>query len=217
MFVQMCIKGLSGITRDQAWTIATKQGLACAWWRTAQKISPGEISERLTPEELDLHVNSFDEQHPTRKGLVRDESPFISLTAGSVERHAFLSQNEVHPAHEVAMDFATNFGQLRGECFLFYCWVLVGLRPNLGVRHLAEEVRELHTFTAYSRFQPEGEIAAKIEVPACQIEKFEHYDYSEDDRGKVRIRPLGTHANPNYIAPNKVTNLREALDGRPSY
>jgi hypothetical protein len=211
MFVQMCIKGLCGITRDQAWAIATRRGLACAWWRSAQKISAAEISERLTPEELDLHVNSFDEQHPARGGMVREESPFISLTAGSVERRAFLAQNEVHPAHEVAMNFATNFGQLRGECFLFYCWVLVGLRPNLAVRHLAEEVRELNTFTAYSRFQPEGEIVAKIEVPACQIEKFEHYEYSEDAKGRVRIRQLGSHSNPNYIAPHEVTNLRERL------
>ena len=159
----MCIKGINAITLDDARAILSKRGLACAWWRTAGQITSAEIDERLTEEELDLHVNSFDEKHPARGGPVKDETPFVSLTAGLVERNVFLACNEIHPAHEIAMDFATSFGQLRGECFMFYCWVLVGLRPSMPVRYLAEEVRELHSYTKYSRFQPEGEIVAKIE------------------------------------------------------
>jgi hypothetical protein len=211
MFVQMCIKGINGIALADAQAILTRRGLACAWWRTARRITLAEIDERLTYEELDLHVNSFDEKHPTRGGAVKDESPFISLSAGSVERQAFLEQNVVHPAHEIAMDFATNFGRLQGECFLFYCWVFVGLRPSMPVRYLAEEVRELNTHTKYSRFQPEGEIAAKIDVPARQIEKFEHYEYREDRRGRLAITRLGIYDNPNHVWPHEVTNYRDRL------
>lgn len=211
MFVQMCIKGISGITLDDARAMLSKRGLACAWWRTTGQITSAEIDERLTEEELDLHVNSFDETHPTRGGMVKDVTPFISLTAGSVERNAFLACNEIHPAHEVAMDFATSFGQLRGECFMFYCWVFVGLRPSMPVRYLAEEVRDLHSYTKYSRFQPEGEIAAKVDVPARQIEKFEHYEYREDRRGQLRLARLGIYDNPNYIGPHNVTNYRGRL------
>jgi hypothetical protein len=142
---------------------------------------------------------------------VKNETPFVSLTAGSVQRDVFLARNLVHPAHEVAMDFATGFGQRQGECFIFFCWVLVGLRPSVPVRSLAEEVRELNTYTKYSRFQPEGEIVAKIDVPAYQIEKFEHYEYVKDRRGRLQIRRLGIYDNPNYVSPHDVTNYRDRL------
>jgi hypothetical protein len=211
MFVQMCIKGMNDITLADAQDIVRKRGLACAWWRIARQISSAEIDERLTAEELDLHLNAFDEKHPTRGDLVKNETPFVSLTAGSVQRDVFLARNLVHPAHEVAMDFATGFGQRQGECFIFFCWVLVGLRPSVPVRSLAEEVRELNTYTKYSRFQPEGEIVAKIDVPAYQIEKFEHYEYVKDRRGRLQIRRLGIYDNPNYVSPHDVTNYRDRL------
>lgn len=211
MFVQMCMKGMNDITLDDAMEIMRKRGLACAWWRRTREISSAEIDERLTAEELDLHLNSFDEKHPTRGGLVRDESPFVSLTAGSVQRDAFLARNVVYPAHEVALDFATGFGRQEGDCYIFYCWVMVGLRPSVPVRSLAEEVRELSTYTRYSRFQPEGEIAAKIDVPPCQIEKFEHYEYRRDRHGRLQIRRLGVYDNPRYVGPHDVTNYRDRL------
>ena len=210
MFVQMCMKGMSGITLADAQAIMVKRGLACAWWRAARHITSAEIDDRLTAEELDLHVNAFADQHPTRSGRVRDETPFISLTAGSVERDAFLATNDVHTAHEVALNFGTDLGH-QGECFLFYCWVFVGLRPSVPVRHLAEEVRELHSYTKYSRFQPEGEIAAKVGVPASQIEKLEHYEYRADRSQKLRIRRLGVYDNPRYVGPHDVTNYRDRL------
>lgn len=212
MFIQKCIKGLHSITLAEAQAILTRNGLTCAWWRNARRISSPEINERLTAEELDLHVHSFDEPHPTQRGReVAEVSPFISLTAGQVEREAWEARNEIYPAHEVAMKFATNFGELRGECFLFYCWVLVGMRPTVPVRHLAEEVRELKTYTKFSPFHREGEILAKIEVPARQIEKFEHYEYREDRHGRLRLVCLGTYLNPSYVDHNQVTNYRDWL------
>jgi hypothetical protein len=210
MFVQMCIKGMHSITLAEAQAILTRQGLTCAWWRGARRISSGQIDERLTAEELDLHVNSYEDQHPARSGFVWQESAFISLTAGSVERDVFLARNNVFPAHQVAMDFGTGFGA-RGECFLFYCWVFVGMRPSVQVRHLAEEVRELNTYTKFSPFHHEGEIAAKVEVPARQIEKFEHYRYGKNRRGRARIVRLGIYDNPGYVRPHSVTNYRDWL------
>jgi hypothetical protein len=211
MFVQMCIKGINSITLADAQAILTRRGITCSWWRNARHISSAEIDERLTELELNLHVNSFDEKHPTRAGLVREESPFISLTAGSVERDRWLARNDTFPAHQVAMKFASDFGELRGDCFLFYCWVFVGMRPSVRVRNLAEEVRELNTYTKYSRFHWEGEIAAKVEVPARQIEKFEHYEYRGDLSGPFPWTRIGVYDNPDYIKPHEVTNYRDWL------
>ena len=129
------------------------------WRRNSTNITSGD-QQAAHAEELELHIHSFEEKHPTLDGRVRDQSPFISLTAGSVERDAFYSRNEINPAHIIALDFATGFGE-PGECYLFYCWVLVALRPSVPVRHLAEEVRELSTYTRYSPYQPEREIAAE--------------------------------------------------------
>ncbi len=210
MFVQMCVKGINGIS-DSGAEMILQRGLASAWWRNSTNITSAEINKRLTREELELHIHSFEEKHPTLDGRVRDQSPFISLTAGSVERDAFYSRNEINPAHIIALDFATGFGE-PGECYLFYCWVLVALRPSVPVRHLAEEVRELSTYTRYSPYQPEGEIAAKIEVPASQIEKFEKYKYGPgDDDGRMRIKLLATKVNKDYISPHEVTNYRDWL------
>jgi len=209
VFVQMCVKGMNNISVADAQAILAKRGLACSWWRNAQHISSSEIDNRLTAEELDLHVNSFDEKHPTRGGLVRDETPFISLAAGSVERNTFWEINEINPAHQVALNFATSFGGWHGDCFLFYCWVFVAMRPSVPVRHLAEEVRELNTYRKYSQFQPEGEIAAKIEVPAHQIEKLEHYRYEPDGAGHSKITLVATYQNPGYVQPHAVTNYRD--------
>ena len=207
MYVQMCIKGVNGIEVADAQAILTSRGLACNWWREAHHISSADIADRLTSEELDLHVNSYEDKHPLRGGLVKQETPFISLTSGAVTRHSFLKTNLVHPAHLTALNFASDFG-LEGHGFLFYCWVVVGLRPSVQVRHLAEEVRELNTYRRYSAFQPEGEIAAKIEVPASQISRYEHYEFRRR-RGKLRWSCVGHDENPNYIDPQSLTNFRD--------
>ncbi len=55
------------------------------------------------------------------------------------------------------------------DCFLFHCWVIVGLRSAVGVRALAKEVRDLKNYSQYSYYQGEGEIAPKIDVPPSLI------------------------------------------------
>lgn len=215
MYVQTCIKGVQGgergINDTEAKEILAGSGLQCNWWRRVNSISPATINERLTAAELDLHVNAYDEQHPNRALRVHEETPFISLAAGVVERSTFLKTNFVHPAHRTALLFASDFGQLRGDCYLFYCWVVVGLMPAVPVRHLAEEVRELNTYRRYSAFQLEGEVTAKVEVPSCQIHRFERYTVEDGINGGIDITYQEQVINPHYVDPATVVNIRKAF------
>jgi hypothetical protein len=211
MFVQTCIKGVHGINLSVANEILDGEGLVCNWWRNKGTISAKDIDKRLTSSELDLHVNSYDEQHPDYPEKVNKVTPFISLTAGAVERSVFYKTNFVHPAHRTALLFASDFGKLRGECFLFYCWVVVGLRPSAEIRQLAEEVRELNTYRRYSAFQAEGEIAAKIDVPSRQIHRFERYQITDTANGYPDLRYVDSKINPRYVDPYSIVNIREAF------
>jgi len=211
MYVQMCIKGVSGINVSMANEMLAGEGLVCNWWRKEGSIGPKDIDKRLTSADLDLHVNSYEEQHPDLPGKVKEETPFISLTAGAVERSVFFKTNFVHPAHRTALLFASDFGRLRGECFLFYCWVVVGLKPAVEIRHLAEEIRELNTYRRYSAFQTEGEIAAKIEVPSRQIHRFERYRITDNANGLTDLDYIDSTLNPDYVDPYSIVNIREAF------
>jgi hypothetical protein len=211
VFVQTCIKGVNGISSTEAKKILEGGGIQCNWWRRVHGISPDEINERLTSANLDLHVNSYGASHPVLPGQVKEETPFISLTAGSVERSVFLKTNFVHPAHRTALWFASDFGRLRGECFLFYCWVVVALTPAVEIRHLAEEVRELNTYRRYSAFQTEGEIVAKIDVSARQIHRYEQYRISGGPGNTASFSLVDTIINSLYVDPYSIVNIREAF------
>jgi hypothetical protein len=216
MFVQECIKGINGIGPDQAEYILRLEGLTCNWWRARSKpgvkpIAAHDIGKRLTRDNLFLHVNAYDDQHPNLPGMVREETPFVSLTAGTVSQRVFSMTNTTWSALETAMSFATNHGTYEGdECYLFYCWVIVGLRPAVGVRSLAEEVRELKTYRNFSLFQTEGEIIAKMDFPARQIKKFERYEVLGTFENQQH-RLIEDMPNPDYIDPSMVVNLREVL------
>lgn len=211
VYVQMCIKGVNGITTAEADDIISGGGLRCNWWRRQKTITPNEYTGRVAPAELNLHVNSYDEQHPRRAGKVRDETPFISMTAGAVERSTFYKTNFFHPAHRTALLFASNFGEPGDRCFLFYCWVIVGLNPAVEVIQLSEEVRELNTYRRYSAFQTEGEIIAKVEVTAPQIEKYERYRIWRPGRRAVKFSCEDEKRNSRYVDPYSIVNIREAF------
>lgn len=100
------------------------------------------------------------------------------------------------------MSFASDFGRYQGECYLFYCWVVVGLTPAVEVKHLAEEVRELNTYRRFSAFQTEGEIVAKIEVPARQIHRFERYEV----RGNGNLRSDISFADAFKNPPSEIVS-----------
>lgn len=201
MFIQWCIKGVwggpGGIDKGQADAIVLGgEGLRCNWWRHAGQPTPEDLQWRLRPSELDRHIHDYD-------SAGRD-TPFISLTAGSVERDRLLRFNRLRSAQDIALRFATRWGREPG--YLFHCWVLVGLKPAVEIQAVAEEVRELHTYSDWSDFQLEGELTAKLLVPANQIQRWELWDPAIDP-----LRRQDHRDNPGFQFPGRLSNIRGRL------
>ena len=210
MFVQWCIKGVrgrlpgesdgAGIDDAEADAMVFGGGgIICNWWRNAGTISPPAMRARLTAANLDRHVHDYETFGP--------QTPFISLTAGCVERDIALRLNRVHEAQDVALRFGTDWGERHG--YLFYCWVVVGLKPAVSVEGVAEEIRELNSYLSWSDYQLEGEVTAKINVPANQIHAWERWDADGD--GSVNKTSTWRKLNPRFDSPALVSNIREFL------
>ena len=210
MFVQWCIKGIRGQMAgdpaghgidDQAarGMIDSGEGIRCNWWRREEYISNSEIRSKLTDENLDRHIHDYEQ--------FKDETPFISLTAGCVQRIAALRWNRIHEAQDVALRFATELGSRTG--YLFYCWVIVGLKPAVAVESVAEEVRELNTYVSYSDYQLEGEVTAKISIPSNQIQRCERWEAIPP--GGWRSMRTWSHSNAKFDPPTVVSNIRDLL------
>jgi hypothetical protein len=173
-----------------------------------------EIPLRLTDRNLHWHQNRYHDKDPLEGNEVFNRhTPFISVTAGSVERDAVHSRNVLHPPWQVALDFATDGWSRDG--FLFYCYVFILGRKSVAHQMFAEELRELNIYSGYSLFQPEGEITAKIIIPPAQIEKFEFYDIaaviSELAVGRLPV-PARTERNVSlFRAPDEISNVRGYL------
>jgi len=201
VFVQWCVKGVWGGPGGIDDTVADDitqhgQGIRCNWWRNGGQPAPEDVETRLRPHELHQHIHQYATAGPG--------TPFISLTAGSVERDRVARFNRLLTAEEVALRFATDWGTHPG--YLFHCWVLVGLMPAVEIQAVAEEVRELHTYTDWSDFQLEGEITTKLLVPSHQIERWEYWDLSLD-----ATAPQRQAANPRFQPPERLSNIRGAL------
>lgn len=210
MFVQWCIKGVRGRLPDEAADagiddaeadamVAGGRGILCNWWRHQGRISPAERRQKLTAANLDRHVHDYATYGP--------QTPFISLTAGCVERDVGYRLNRIHEAQDVALRFGTDWGARPG--YLFYCWVIVGLKPAVGVEAVAEEIRALNTYVSWSDYQLEGEVTAKIAVPANQIHAWERWDV--DPAGRVQPSASRRELNPRFDAPALITNVRDFL------
>jgi len=171
---QRVLKGISaqttnnpGLTDDEARRIVSGGGLTSNWWRNApnRTISPSEVPSKLTAAALQDHLVDYDR--------VRDETPFISTTAGTVEREAAQERNVFFPPAYTALRFAThNFSQ---DGYLLYAYLFLLGRKSIELEEFAEEVRDVNTYTAFYAWHPEGEIVAKVHIPARRIEKIEHY------------------------------------------
>jgi hypothetical protein len=207
VMVQWCVKGLHLPDDDTARGIIDgPNGIVCNWWRDVGTISPAGRRQRLTEGNLDRHVNHFTATDPTTGRPFNDQSPFISLSAGVVERDAVAKTNYVHRARKTALWFATEFGA-DTTAYLYVCWVLVGPRSAVEVEAVAEEVRDLNTYRRYSEFQTEGEIAVKVIVPDNQIQQCERWDL--DPRGEFVLS--WTALNPRFTPPELLTNIRELI------
>jgi hypothetical protein len=209
MFIQWCIKGVNGLTDDQARGVIDENwGLPCRWWQNQPLISPPEIRAKLTRRNLDMHVNQYQAPDPSTGRPFCEGTPFISLSAGCVERRKFLRTNTAHRARMIALDFATKGGSVEG--YLYTCYVLVALNPAVGVEGLAEEVRELNTYRRYSPWQVEGELTAKVIIPTNQILRCEKWSFT---RMRFRRAPQchWVHDNPAFDHPRDITNIRELI------
>jgi hypothetical protein len=202
VIVQWCIKGLALESDHAAHRILeSRQGLVCNWWRGVGVISPSAIRDQLTPQKLNLHVNHFE------LGGFNERTPFISLSAGTIERDAAAQTNLVRRARRTALWFGSDFGRV-SVAYLYTCWLVLAPRRAVEIEGVAEEVRDLHTYRRYSAFQTEGEITAKVVIPDNQIRSCEKW---ECDWAARRLQRVWTTTNPRFDVPERLTNVRELI------
>lgn len=208
MFFQKALKGIASWSRAQA-DRTFVNGIVCNWWNVEDPLPNHKIVKKLTEDNLDWHLNHYDDIHPTENRRFGEITPYISLTAGVVERDSFLQRNIVFDPFITALRFATREFQTSG-C-VFYAHVYTLGRQSIELAEFAEEVRELNIYKNYMPFHQEGEITAKIVVRAPQIEKWEEYDGPTAERDLLagrRPTPIDSQSNPNYAQPELYCNIR---------
>jgi hypothetical protein len=205
MYVQWFVKGISSkndagdpiLSKSEAFDLVdTGRGIISNWWRTRPHglISPPDVQRVLTAHDLDRHVHDYDAYGP--------ETPFISVASGCVERDLEAAQNNIYSAVDVALEFATARFTRPGA--LFIGWLPVALNPAVEIASVAEAIRDLNVYHRWSPYQLEGEITAKVNIPANQISLVEWWDPS------VRTdEPDEIHQNPGYVTPMPLLNHRE--------
>jgi hypothetical protein len=206
MFVQWCLKGLPrreaaggdpAFDDAAAQDVLNRRGLSSNWLRRNLGLAQDDAARKrrdvLTARAVYDHVNNYGTAGPT--------TPYISLSAGCVERDKYLATNVSHPALATALDFATDWGRTEG--YVFWCWVPLSLNPAPTVECVAEEVRELNTYMRYSAYQTEGEVSAKIHVPANQIQACVKYD--------AGLSVVASWTNASFDAPEALANIRTCI------
>jgi hypothetical protein len=158
----------------------------------------------MTERDLNLHVNHYDEVDPRTGTAVSDQTPFISLSAGCVDRDTLKKTNVLHPALRTALEFATDLAREPG--WVFTCYVLLAVNRATPVPGVAEEVRELNHRRSYSEYSLEGEVAAKINVPSRQILCAEHWEPSGN-----WLRRTGGYRNREFVHPDALLDMRQML------
>jgi hypothetical protein len=169
VFFQKVLKGIAGLSREDA-DATFRSGILCNWWRNVGRIRPREIIEKLTERNLDWHLNHYDDPDPlTHNTPFYENTPFISVTAGVVERDTFARRNIVFGPFITALRFATRDFTTTG--YIFSAYVFTPGRQSIDICGFGEEVRELNIYKNFLPFHPEGEITATIEIRGPQIEK----------------------------------------------
>jgi hypothetical protein len=205
MHIQWCLKGIPEYQRfsDVAAVRLLSDGIASSALHTAAKspVMPGygDAHSALNGKALDDHVNNY--------AVVGHTTPYISLSAGVVLPSP-IGGITVLPAWQTAAEFATRSGTCAG--YIFRCWCIVSPKSVPEIAGVAEEVRNLNIFRQFWIFQDEGEIAAKLIVPARQIECVHKIDASLrpsnfSGRGKSRID------NTGFVPPDRLSNLLEVI------
>ncbi len=218
MIFQHVLKGIVGIARMDARRQLDSAGITCNWWRAVGTLPAGEIPDRLTEDNLLRHLNAYDQVDATLPPPYNAHpfgrlTPFISTTAGTVERDPLHAMNHPCSAFLTALLFAT--ADFRREGAIYYCYVPVLGKRSVKLEEFAEETRDMHLWTAFQPYHPEGEIVAKISIPSPYIEKVEGYD---GPAARARLSsgcmpvPAWTEQNTGrYVSPESVSNIRDYL------
>lgn len=207
------LKGISVDDDAVADNILLNSGIICNWWRKVRTISPVEVRARLTERNLLWHLSHYDEPDPTEGNEPFSEhTPFISTTAGAIERDPLTASNIFHDPFAIALDFATDAGTRSG--YIFYGYVFTLGKKSVPLQYFSEEVRELNIYTDYLEYQLEGEITAKISIPSVLLQRYERYEVSTVQAAAlagVRPDPDYVRVNPNFADPTRFSNIRAAL------
>lgn len=214
MIIQRVVKGVSRITEDEA-RLMLRAGILCNWWHKVAILPRPEVPVRLTERNLDWHQNHYNDPDPFEGGeRFGRHTPFISTTAGTVERDTFALTNILNPAWLQALYFATDFLTVDG--YIFYCYVYIIGKQAVSIEAFAEELRELNIYPGFSPYQPEGEITAKIIIPPAQIERAEFWSASDalqaTSKGMLPAADSSrTLTNPLFVSPENYNNVRDFL------
>lgn len=214
MIIQQVIKGIPGLSDTQVQDIF-REGILCNWWRNlpTRQLPQDQILRKLTDRNLDWHQNSYDKPDPLENGQTFSlNTPYISTTAGTVTRDLANKTNTLTPAWRIALYFATDRWMKDG--WLFYCHLFVIGKRAPGLHSFSEELRELNIYHGFSLYQPEGEITAKISIPAAQIERADFWSLkdSQDSLAKQMLpHPSRSLSNPNFIKTDDISNIRGFL------
>jgi hypothetical protein len=207
MFFQKVLKGICFDDDALADRMLTDEGILCNWWRKVGPITLPQIAGQLTERNLLWHLNHYSDLDSGE--AFGKHSPFISTTAGTVERDAALGINVVHAPLMTALWFATNGFTSVG--YIYYAYLMTLGKQAIQLKDFSEEVRDLHIYSTFLPHHPEGEVVAKIAIVAAQLERYEKFDgpacRASFAASSVPTPTLSQH-NPNYADPVRFTNLR---------
>lgn len=218
MFIQKVLKGIAKIDLATGVDIMNRQGIISNWWNFKGTITPIEEKEVLTESNLLDHLNNYEKPLPPWHPLYGSSrtygsvTPFISTTAGSIQRSEFYTKNILYNPELIALNFATNNFTTIGCVFHLYLFTLG--KKAIPQQQFSEEVRDIFTYTYWLQYFHEGEITAKIHIPSIQIEKVEFYN---GPLAKIQIlsgvypESQDVALNPQYENPSKFNNIRELL------
>jgi len=210
MFIQMILRGMGGISDDDARNIVRRDGILCNWWRSVHAITPAAVQQKLIERNLIWHLNHYNDIDPQTTLPFRENTPFISTTAGTVEIDHFNAQNLIFPPFLTALQFATNW--FRQDGYLFYGYVFTLGKMSIELQSFSEDVRDLHLYhMTYFPYHHEGEVLAKIHIPVINLQKVEKYDGPAaliDFTNGIIPSPVWSETNPAYAEPDRFSNIR---------
>ncbi|SFF07174.1 hypothetical protein SAMN05518672_11565 [Chitinophaga sp. CF118] len=219
MYFQKVLKGVNALNDEDAEAyIIGGNGIVSNWWRAKHEIYNHEIQDQLTENNVIHHLNNYDTPLPANHPYASlgktygHVTPFISTTAGAVQRDDFYKTNIIFPAFITSLRFATD--NFKSEGYIFYAYLITIQKKSVELVQFSEEVRELHIYQKYLPYHHEGEIVAKINIPAVQIEKAEKYDgpaVLKELKQFKRPSAIKTLINSNYADPLAYTNIKELI------